>query len=91
LKSHYLNVDITFTAFQIFHSGQGAQGILGKPSNQQLDTVFGSHKDIDVVKIVLEKGTAQAGDGISSGTFGTTNATRGSAVIDSKGKGLQGI
>ncbi|KII95036.1 hypothetical protein PLICRDRAFT_86454 [Plicaturopsis crispa FD-325 SS-3] len=78
-------------SFQVFHSGQGTQGILGKPSKQQLDTVFGTSKDIDVIEILLKKGSPQAGDGIASGGFATLNAARGSGVVDNKGKGLSGI
>ncbi|KZP20159.1 DUF1960-domain-containing protein [Athelia psychrophila] len=72
-------------SFSIFHSGQGNQGIMGTPSNQQLDTVFGTHKDVDVILIVLEKGVAQAGDAIHGG--GIANVTRGSGLGDAKGKG----
>lgn len=75
----------SFTAFEVFHSNQGSQGILGKPSNQQLDTAFGTHKDTDVIDVVLKKGK-EAGDAIRNpGAPGTTNMTRGS--IDNKGKG----
>jgi hypothetical protein len=77
-------------AFQVFHSTQGSQGILGKPSKQQLDTVFHTTNDIDVVKAILEKGKEQSGNGFNSGT-GNTNMTRGSFSIDNKGKGLSGI
>jgi hypothetical protein len=77
----------TCIAFQVLHSNQGAQGLLGKPSNQQLDTVFGSHKDIDVVTVVLEKGSAQHGKGIRNSDFGATNSAHGSQSIDSRGKG----
>ncbi|KAK0190554.1 DUF1960-domain-containing protein [Armillaria mellea] len=78
-------------SFQAFHSGQGPQGILGKPSNQQLDTVFGTSKDIDVALIVLEKGRHQVTDGVQGSTFNSSNATRGSAVVDTRGKGLSGV
>jgi len=79
-------------AFQVFHSTQGAQGILGKPSKQQLDTIFNTTNDIDVVTAILERGKEQSGNGFSSGTGGAnTNMTRGSFSIDSKGKGLSGI
>ncbi len=77
-------------AFQIFFSNQGAQGILGKPSNQQLENVFGSHKDTDVVEQILKKGVAQAADGIKSSSFGATNAGIGSVSVDTRGKGLRG-
>ncbi|KAG2353030.1 DUF1960-domain-containing protein [Suillus spraguei] len=71
-------------AFQVFYSNQGAQGILGKPSDQQLDNIFGTTNDIDVMTQVLEKGKDQPGNGFTSGTT-ATNAARGS--FDSKGKG----
>ena len=72
------------SAFQVFHSGQGSQGLLGTPSKQQLDNVFDTHKDIDVVTKILEKGRYQVGEGIH-GHHGNFNDVRGSAVIDSKG------
>lgn len=71
-------------SFQVFYSNQGAQGILGKPSDQQLDNIFGTTNDIDVMTQVLEKGKDQPGNGFTSGTT-ATNAARGS--FDSKGKG----
>lgn len=77
-------------AFQVFHTGQGAQGILGKPSKQQLDNVFGTHNDIDVMTTVLKNGVAQASEAIHGGSS-SLNDARGSAVLDSKGKGLTGI
>ncbi|KIK67772.1 hypothetical protein GYMLUDRAFT_154528 [Collybiopsis luxurians FD-317 M1] len=77
-------------SFQVFHSDQGNQGILGKPSKSQLENEFGTSKDVDVVEIILKKGRDQPGDGITSHTF-VTNAARGSGVIDNKGKGLTGI
>ncbi|KAF0021343.1 hypothetical protein F2P81_026404 [Scophthalmus maximus] len=78
-------------SFEVLHSGQGPQGILGKPSNQQLDTIFGTSKDIDVVTKILKEGRHQVTEGVKNSTFGTTNATRGSAVIDTKGKNSSGI
>ena len=38
---------------------QGAQGILDGASNAQLDSEFGTHKEEDVVKAILEKGDVQ--------------------------------
>jgi len=73
-------------SFEIFHSGQGSQGILGKVSKQQLDTVFGTHDDLDAMKILLENGKDQAGDGITDGGSNSTNIARGSATIDTRGK-----
>ncbi|PSR93788.1 hypothetical protein PHLCEN_2v4683 [Hermanssonia centrifuga] len=78
-------------AFDVFHSTQGAQGILGKASNQQLDNIFGTHKDVDVVQQLLQKGTPQQSDGIRSSDFGGTNISIGSFGVDTKGKGLRGL
>jgi len=66
-------------SFEVFHSNTGPQGILGKASNQQMETDFGTKKAEEVVKIILEKGKLQVGDGINSTGQHTTNATRGSA------------
>lgn len=72
-------------SFKMFYSNQGAQGILGAPSKQQLDTIFGTTKDVDCMTQILEKGKDQAGNGISAGGMTATNAARGS--FDNKGKG----
>jgi len=80
-------------SFEIFYSTQGSQGLLGRPSNQQLENQFGTSKDIDVVELLLERGKEQASEGFhsSGGVFSGKNATRGSANLDSKGKGSSGI
>ncbi|KAH9482525.1 SDO1-like protein C21C3.19 [Psilocybe cubensis] len=76
-------------AFTVFHTGQGSQGILRQPSKQQLDTVFGTHKDIDVVEFMLKNGKEQSGEGIKDAF--SLNLARGSNIVDSRGKGLTGI
>ncbi|KAF9498627.1 DUF1960-domain-containing protein [Pleurotus eryngii] len=78
-------------AFQVFYSNQGNQGLLGKPSKQQLDTVFGTHKDDDVVLAILQKGKPQASEGIATSNFGATNVARGSISVNTRGKGNTGI
>ncbi|KAJ2913285.1 hypothetical protein MD484_g7128, partial [Candolleomyces efflorescens] len=65
-------------SFNVYHSTQGSQGLLGKPSNQQLDTVFGSHKDVDVVTKILRDGREQKGELAANG-FSNPNLSRGSA------------
>ena len=82
--------DLVRLAFDVFWSNQGAQGILGRPSKQQLENVFGTSKDIDVVSQILEKGKEESGKGIRTGE-GLTNLTKGSLAVDTKGKGLSGI
>lgn len=67
-------------AFQIFHSGQGAQGILRKPSKQELDTVFDTHNDVEVIQILLNKGTAQASGDITEAP--RINPARGAGDVD---------
>ncbi|CEH17249.1 Ribosome maturation protein SBDS, N-terminal [Ceraceosorus bombacis] len=69
-------------SFQIFHTGQGAQGIMGKPSRQDLDNFFGTHNDTDVVLQILQKGdlqNASAKDGFSSTNDGKSGAFQASA------------
>ncbi|KAH9943247.1 ribosome maturation protein [Epithele typhae] len=76
-------------SFEVFWSNQGSQGILGRPSKQQLENVFGSSKDVDVVKAILEKGREEAGKGFRSS--GNPNVAKGSFTIDTKGKSTSGI
>lgn len=61
-------------AFEVFHTGQGAQGILGKPSKQQLDTIFGTHNDTAVVEQILEKGELQSAT--AKDRYGSTNDSK---------------
>ncbi|KAF8914224.1 DUF1960-domain-containing protein [Gymnopilus junonius] len=77
-------------SFQVFHTQQGSQGILHSPSHQQLDNVFGTHKDVDVVKFMLEHAKEQAGT-LHEEKIGTKNAGRGSMAIDTRGKDLHGV
>ena len=74
----FIIIFFPYEAFSTFFSNQGSQGILGQPSQQQLDNVFGTHKDDEVVKIIMEKGQLQHSDAIGTGT-GSLNRTRGSA------------
>ncbi|KAI0650515.1 DUF1960-domain-containing protein [Trametes meyenii] len=77
-------------SFQVFWSDQGAQGLLGTPSNQQLDNVFGSHKDVDVITQILQKGKEETGKAIRTGET-APNLTKGSFAVDTKGKSTTGI
>jgi len=72
-------------AFEVFHSGQGSQGILRRPSKQQLDTDFGSSKDVDVVEFMLKNGIEQAGEIKSSEA--ARNTMRGSNLSQSQPTG----
>ncbi|KAF8265140.1 hypothetical protein EI94DRAFT_1557227, partial [Lactarius quietus] len=47
-------------SFEIFSSNQGPQGLLCRPSKQELDTVFGTHNDIEVIEHILSKGKEEA-------------------------------
>ncbi|PWN99305.1 DUF1960-domain-containing protein [Tilletiopsis washingtonensis] len=73
-------------AFQVFSTGAGTQGIMGKPSKQQLDNTFNTHNDTEVVQIILEKGELQnatAKDGYSStndGKMGGNQVSQGGAA-----------
>lgn len=72
-------------------SNQGAQGLLGKPSNQDLDNTFGTHVDTDVVKQILEKGKEESADGIRSSAWGSTNDGKGSFVDTKGGRNTSGV
>ncbi|KAF8592756.1 DUF1960-domain-containing protein [Ramaria rubella] len=63
---------------------QGNQGKLGKASKQQLETVFGTSRDDDVVKFILEKGTMQGSSEI--GGVGIDKLRHGS-LVDTRGSG----
>jgi hypothetical protein len=76
-------------AFQVFFSNQGGQGLLGKPSKQQLETIFGTAVDVDVIKYMLKNGKEQAGDALSSGPA-STNSGRG-IPIDNKSRISSGV
>lgn len=79
------------TATEVFFTTQGTQGLLGKPSKQQLDNVFETHNDMEVIQQILERGRGQNADGIRSSDMGGTNMTIGSMVVDTRGKGLRGV
>jgi Shwachman-Bodian-Diamond syndrome (SBDS) protein len=72
------------TAFEILSSNQGPQGLLGRPSKQELDNVFGTHVDIDVIHQILENGKDESGESIASAKWGSKNDSRGNA-LDSRG------
>ncbi|GAA5902631.1 hypothetical protein JCM5296_000727 [Sporobolomyces johnsonii] len=50
-------------SFDVFHTGQGAQGLLSRPSKQQLETVFETTNEDAIVEIVLSKGRLESSDG----------------------------
>ncbi|PVH97652.1 putative RNA binding protein [Periconia macrospinosa] len=56
----------------------GTQGILDAASNQQLDDEFGTHKEEEVVKAILEKGNVQEYQ--NKERQGDTNITNGPVV-----------
>ncbi|KAJ7167497.1 DUF1960-domain-containing protein [Mycena filopes] len=64
-------------SFDVFVSSQGAQGHLGKASKQQLETVFGTSKDVDCVEKVLKEGREQAIEGVSGSGYTGSNPSRG--------------
>ncbi|KAJ3516274.1 hypothetical protein NLJ89_g1224 [Agrocybe chaxingu] len=75
-------------SFKIYHSGQGSQGILRQPSKQQLESVFGTHKDTDIVEFMLKNGKEQASEGVNTGST-NLNISRGTNVADSRARGAQ--
>nr|ABU41922.1 hypothetical protein [Dactylellina haptotyla] len=72
-------------SFDVFHTGQGSQGILERPSKQVLDTVFSSTNEQDIVQIVLEKGRIITG--ATPHKFGSKNDSRSGNYQNSVGGG----
>lgn len=44
-------------SFEVFVTLQGSQGVMGRASKMQLENVFGTSKDVDVVLQILERGS----------------------------------
>ncbi|GAA5836007.1 hypothetical protein JCM3766R1_005126 [Sporobolomyces carnicolor] len=80
-------VDIV-DSFDVFTTGQGAQGILERPSKQVLDTVFGSTNQNDIVETVLEKGRILSGT--TPHKFQSKNDQRSGNYQSSAGSGAHG-
>jgi hypothetical protein len=76
---------LSFTAFEILSSNQGPQGLLRRPSKQELDNEFGTHVDVDVIQQILEKGKEEASESIASGKFASKNDSKGAAFMDTRG------
>ncbi|KAF2638322.1 DUF1960-domain-containing protein [Massarina eburnea CBS 473.64] len=67
------------SGFKVFVTHKhGNQGVLDTASNQQLESEFGSSKEDDVVKAILQKGTVQESD--NKERQGDTNITKGASV-----------
>jgi len=77
---------LVLDSFDIFHSTQGNQGILGRASKQQLENTFSTTNEDEAIKFILENGTLQSSDKIGSGG-GSHNDTRGGANVDTRGSG----
>jgi hypothetical protein len=76
----------SIAAFKILSSNQGPQGVLRCPSNQELDNVFNTHVDDDVIQQILEKGKEDASiEALASNKWGSKNDSRGSADLDTRG------
>ncbi|BGO93001.1 hypothetical protein NBRC10512_004222 [Rhodotorula toruloides] len=43
-------------SFDVFHTGQGSQGVLSRASKQELENIFSTTNEDEIVQIVLEKG-----------------------------------
>ena len=81
----------SITAFEILSSNQGPQGLLRRPSKQELDNVFATHVDVDVVQKILEKGKEEAGESIASGKWASKNDSKGAALDNRGGNRTTGI
>lgn len=62
-----------------------------RPSKQELDNVFSTHVDVDVVQKILEKGKEEAGESIASGKWASKNDSKGAALDNRGGNRTTGI
>ncbi|KAI0303907.1 ribosome maturation protein [Russula brevipes] len=72
-------------SFEILSSNQGPQGLLRRPSKQELDNVFETHVDVDVIQKILENGKEESGESIAYSKWGSKNDSHGSAYLDNRG------
>ncbi|CCG83605.1 Putative uncharacterized protein [Taphrina deformans PYCC 5710] len=63
-------------AFQVY-VGQGAQGILDRPSKQQLENEFGTKNEDDIVKKIISEGKVETSKATSH-KFTEQNQSNGS-------------
>ncbi|POY71998.1 hypothetical protein BMF94_5007 [Rhodotorula taiwanensis] len=49
-------------SFDVFHTGQGSQGLMQRASKQDLDTIFGTTNDNEIVEQILTKGQIKSSD-----------------------------
>ena len=67
------------SGWKVFHTNNhGNQGILDTASNAQLENEFGTSKEEEVVKAILEKGDVQESD--AKERQGDTNISKGPSV-----------
>ena len=71
-------------SFDVFHSSTGHTGQWGRASKQQLEGTFGTSKEDEAVKQVLDKGVAQTGSGFAH-KWTDTNDSRGGTQQVSRG------
>ncbi|KDN40888.1 DUF1960-domain-containing protein [Tilletiaria anomala UBC 951] len=70
-------------SFDVFITGQGKEGLMGRASKQQLENVFGTSKSTDVILQILEKGQLIASS--VKDRFSTTNDSKANHNIRSAG------
>jgi len=73
-------------SFEVLSSNQGPQGLLGRPSKQELDNVFGTHVDVEVIQYILDKGKEEASESITSGKSASKNDSKGGAFFGQSGR-----
>jgi len=70
-------------SFDVFHTGQGAQGLLDRAPKSVLDSVFGTTNEDDIVKKILSEGRVQSGS--EPGKYQSKNDSRAGERQVSKG------
>ncbi|TNY18678.1 ribosome maturation protein [Rhodotorula diobovata] len=70
-------------SFDVFHTGQGSQGILARPSKQELHTIFGTTNEDEIVETILTKGRIVSSD--MPHQWGTKNDSKSGNYQTSQG------
>lgn len=75
-------------SFDTFHTGQGSQGLLERPSKQELETIFETSNSTDIALIIFEKGRLISSDApIKYGSKNNQNSAQHSTSRGAVGGG----
>merc|ERR1712072_1501198 len=72
--------------FEVFTTNVGGnQGLLERPSKQQLDSIFGTHKDDDIMVTMIQKGEIKESNDAMASKYNNRNDAGGVSFGAMKG------